>query len=80
MTLFEEIVKLVNKERRPLDLHYIAEKLGHSWGACYKAIFDKLLEHLQKERPEVLASFPLFIVKTRKSLVIMPRELLVEKR
>jgi hypothetical protein len=76
LALFEKIVELARKEHRPLDLHYIAEKLGHSWSACYKAIFDKLLEHLQQENPEVLTTFPLFVVKTRKSLVILPRELL----
>lgn len=70
------IIKLIESERRPLDINYIAQKLGVHWFTVYKAITDMILDELQERYREILYNMPIVPLKTTKSLVLTPKNML----
>jgi hypothetical protein len=73
--LFGKILEIARKEKQPLDIDFVAEKLGRSWWTIYKAVFDKILTHLQAKHPEILGELEIVPVKTRKSVVLLLPEI-----
>jgi len=70
------IIKLIESEHRPLDINYIAQKLGVHWFTVYKAITDMILNELQERHREILYNMPIVPLKTTKSLVLTPKNML----
>lgn len=77
--LYSTILEIARREKRPLDIEYLADKTGKSWWTIYKAVFDQLLGYVQSNHPEVLRDLELIPMKTRKSLVLFLPELYLRK-
>jgi len=77
---FERVVEIVRNEGKPIDINKIARRLNVHWFTVYKAIFDQILEILQKNYPEVLEKLPIVPVKTSKSCLIFPKNYGVLKK
>jgi len=71
-----QIVELVKKEGRPLDINYVACKLGVHWYTVYKAVADLVIDTLQAKHRNVLYDMPIVPLKTTKSLVLTPKSML----
>jgi hypothetical protein len=69
------LLELVREAERPLDIKFIAEKLGLTWWPTYKLVTETIIEELHRH-PEVLRDLPFILLKSTKSLVIIPRKIL----
>ena len=77
--LYNTILDIARREKRPMDIDYLAGKTGKSWWTVYKVICDQLLCYLQSNHPEVLRELELIPMKTRKSLVLFLPEIYFRK-
>ena len=77
--LFNKILELARKEKQPLDIDYLATKLGKSWWTVYKAVLDEVLTHLQRKHPEILGELEIIPLKTRKSVVLLLPEIYLKE-
>ena len=75
----QRIRQLVEKENRPLDINYVANKIGVHWFTVYKAVADGILDELQEEYRQILYAMPIVPLKTSKSLVLMPKSMLASE-
>lgn len=66
----DQILNIIQKESRPLDISYLAEKLYTSWWGAFKAVADILMDELQEKFPDILHSLSIVPIKTTKSWVV----------
>jgi hypothetical protein len=74
----QQIRDLIEKENRPLDINYVANKLGVHWFTVYKAVADGVLDELQKKHRTILYSMPIVPLKTSKNLLLTPKSMLIK--
>lgn len=73
-----EIIKLLKKNNRQLDINFVANELGVHWFTVYKAVADCILAKLQDSYPNVLYAMPIVPLKTSKSLLLTPKSMLAK--
>ena len=71
-----EIIKLLEKENRQLDINFVANELRVHWFTVYKAVADGILAELQDRYRKVLYAMPIVPLKTSKSLLLTPKSML----
>lgn len=71
----EQLLKLVSEATKPLDINYIAEKLGLGWWPTYRLVTSIFLEEVQ-QHPEIMQKLSFVCLKSTKSLLVMPNRLL----
>jgi len=71
----ERLLKLVNEATKPLDINYIAEKLGLGWWPTYRLVTSLFLEEVQ-QHPEIMMKLSFVCLKSTKSMVVVPNKLL----
>lgn len=74
----KQIIALLKKENRQLDINFVANELGVHWFTVYKAIADTILAELQDHHRDVLYDMPIVPLKTSKSLLLTPKSMLVK--
>ena len=74
-----QVIELVAQSEIPVDINYIATTLGIHWFTAYRLVTEIILEELQKH-PNMLQYFPFMLLKSTKSLVIVPNKLLPIKK
>ena len=72
------LLELIENAVKPLDVHFIAEKLGLGWWSAYRLITGVFLEEVQ-QHPEIMHKLSFVCLKSTKSLVVMPTRLLPYK-
>lgn len=75
----QKIILLIEKENRPLDINYVANKIGVHWFTVYKAVADGILDRLQEKHRPILYSMPIVPLKTSKSLILTPKSMLIKE-
>lgn len=77
--LQQRIAELIEKEGRPLDINYVANKIGVHWFTVYKAVADGVLDKLQEKHRSILYTMPIVPLKTSKSLLLTPKSMLTKE-
>jgi len=74
-SLKERFLGLLQETDIPIDVNYVAHALGVHWFTAYRMVTEIILAELQKH-PEMTRNFPYLLLKSTKSLVIIPNKLL----
>lgn len=74
-SLKERFLGLIQETEIPIDVNYVAHALGVHWFTAYRIVTEIILAELQKH-PEMTRNFPYLLLKSTKSLVIVPNRLL----
>lgn len=69
------VIELITRSETPVDINHIANALDIHWFTAYRLVTEIILEELQKH-PSMLRYFPFVLLKSTKSLVIVPNRLL----
>jgi len=71
----ERLLKLLDEATKPLDINYIAEKLGLGWWPTYRLVTSLFLEEVQ-QHPEIMQKLSFVCLKSTKSVLVMSNRLL----
>ena len=74
MRVSARVVEEVKKAARPVDINYVARRLGAHWASVYKAVADLVIDAVQRH-PKILDELPVVPLKTSKSLLLFPKSL-----